>query len=257
VGPYCHACGQDEHEVPRGFFGFVRAQVLQLVGYDARLWRSLYALLLRPGELTAEFMGGRRARYLQPISIYLLIAGAFFLIHTLRPFVSFDPARHTMVSRLRSVTVGGDLGAPELARLSAAGVSLEVFGERFAATVSTLMPVFLLGSVLLFAAGLWLLYRRYPGGSATHAVFALHWSSTWLALTALDRLLSPLGMAGRAAGTVASLSAVAWLFVALRRVYGRGWPGTAAGGLLLLAWFLVVIALWQLAVLLVAVRMAA
>jgi hypothetical protein len=46
---------------------------------DSRLWRTLAALLFRPGYLTRELLAGRRARYLPPVRLYLVISVAFFL----------------------------------------------------------------------------------------------------------------------------------------------------------------------------------
>lgn len=47
---------------------------------DSRLWRTLLALLLKPGFLTREFIDGRRASYLPPVRLYLVLSVAFFLL---------------------------------------------------------------------------------------------------------------------------------------------------------------------------------
>jgi hypothetical protein len=47
---------------------------------DSRLWRTLVLLLLRPGRLTLEFFAGRRASYLPPVRLYLVLSVAFFLL---------------------------------------------------------------------------------------------------------------------------------------------------------------------------------
>ena len=46
---------------------------------DSRLWRTLAALLFKPGHLTREFLAGRRARYLPPVRLYLVLSVLFFL----------------------------------------------------------------------------------------------------------------------------------------------------------------------------------
>ena len=58
---------------------FSRVATEDLTHADSRLWRTLGALLFRPGFLTAEFLGGRRARYLPPVRLYLVLSVAFFL----------------------------------------------------------------------------------------------------------------------------------------------------------------------------------
>jgi hypothetical protein len=46
---------------------------------DSRLWRTLSALVFKPGFLTREFLAGRRARYLPPLRLYLVLSVVFFL----------------------------------------------------------------------------------------------------------------------------------------------------------------------------------
>ncbi|MBV8405773.1 MAG: DUF3667 domain-containing protein, partial [Gammaproteobacteria bacterium] len=59
---------------------------------------TLGALLLRPGYLTREFLAGRRARYLPPVRLYLVISLLFFL---------WASATH---DKVRVVQVGGSEG---------------------------------------------------------------------------------------------------------------------------------------------------
>jgi hypothetical protein len=52
---------------------------------DSRLWRTLAALMFKPGFLTQEFLSGRRARYLPPVRLYLVLSLAFFLWASVAP----------------------------------------------------------------------------------------------------------------------------------------------------------------------------
>ena len=47
---------------------------------DSRLWRTLWLLLSKPGFLTVEFFEGRRARYLPPFRLYLVLSVVLFLV---------------------------------------------------------------------------------------------------------------------------------------------------------------------------------
>ncbi len=47
---------------------------------DSRIWRTLLALLLKPGKLTNEFIAGRRTFYLPPFRLYLVLSLIFFLL---------------------------------------------------------------------------------------------------------------------------------------------------------------------------------
>lgn len=51
---------------------------------EGKLWRTLRLLVARPGELTREYLGGRRMPYLEPLRLYLTLSLIFFaLVKTL------------------------------------------------------------------------------------------------------------------------------------------------------------------------------
>jgi hypothetical protein len=47
---------------------------------DSRVWRTFVPLLFRPGYLTQQFVKGRRASYLPPFRLYLILSVVFFLV---------------------------------------------------------------------------------------------------------------------------------------------------------------------------------
>jgi hypothetical protein len=74
---------------------FTQVATEDLTHADSRLWHTLAALLFRPGRLTREFLDGRRARYLPPVRLYLVLSVVFFLVASAvqtKPFavVEFD-----------------------------------------------------------------------------------------------------------------------------------------------------------------------
>jgi len=78
-GRYCAACGQRLEPPVHSLWHFTQVATEDLTHADSRLWRTLAALLFRPGYLTREFLAGRRARYLPPVRLYLVISVVFFL----------------------------------------------------------------------------------------------------------------------------------------------------------------------------------
>jgi hypothetical protein len=77
---YCGHCGQRVEPPVHSLLHFSRVATEDLTHADSRLWRTLGALLFKPGFLTAEFLAGRRARYLPPVRLYLVLSVAFFLL---------------------------------------------------------------------------------------------------------------------------------------------------------------------------------
>jgi hypothetical protein len=76
---YCGCCGQRREAPVHSLWHFIQAATEDLTHADSRLWRTLAALLFRPGFLTREFLDGRRARYLPPVRLYLVISLVFFM----------------------------------------------------------------------------------------------------------------------------------------------------------------------------------
>jgi hypothetical protein len=78
-GCYCASCGQRVEPPLHSLWHFTKVATEDLTHADSRLWRTLGALLFRPGYLTREFLDGRRAGYLPPVRLYLVISVVFFL----------------------------------------------------------------------------------------------------------------------------------------------------------------------------------
>ncbi len=71
---YCPACGERRVEPEEfGFGHFFRQVAGGLTNFDGRFWGSLLRLLLRPGELTADWIRGARGAHLRPFQLFLLV----------------------------------------------------------------------------------------------------------------------------------------------------------------------------------------
>ena len=79
TGAYCAACGQKRLvDADRRFGHLLREFVSAATDLDGRFWRSVGALLFRPGLLSRDYIDGRRARWLSPISLFLLVNLFYF-----------------------------------------------------------------------------------------------------------------------------------------------------------------------------------
>ena len=63
----------------RFFWSLVCEAFENIFSFDSRTARTLFALFFRPGFLAAEYVAGRRARYIQPLRLYLIASILFFL----------------------------------------------------------------------------------------------------------------------------------------------------------------------------------
>ena len=79
AGRYCGNCGQRLEPPVHSLWHFLTVAMEDVTHADTRLWRTVRALLFKPGYLTHEFLAGRRARYLPPVRLYLVLSVVFFL----------------------------------------------------------------------------------------------------------------------------------------------------------------------------------
>ena len=103
-GRYCGACGQRREPPVHSLWHFTHVAAEDLTHADSRLWRTLAALLFRPGYLTREFLAGRRVRYLPPLRLYLVLSVAFFIWAGLDSrkveVINIDDQHHLSVSEM-------------------------------------------------------------------------------------------------------------------------------------------------------------
>src|SRR5690606_19906480 len=84
-GQYCARCGQRARGRLISIWELVRDAVGDLFELDSRLWQTIIPLMLRPGQLTHDYLVGRRARFMPPFRTYLVLSIVFFLV------AFFDP----------------------------------------------------------------------------------------------------------------------------------------------------------------------
>jgi hypothetical protein len=217
LGDFCHRCGQKEADTEWKTFSSIARQFWdELVSLDYKAVRSIGALF-HPGYLAAEFIAGRRGRYLSPLKVYFLAAAIFFLVAPRVTDFTFE--------RQMALDPDGEFSAQVEATLARTQMSRELYAERFNSrlqTIYTITPIF---SVLSTALVLRLLFgRRYPW-PGPHMVFALYYIAF---MFMVNLLLHGLHEAFRGLGhgrlmLILFTIVMPYMFVALRRVYGE--PG--------------------------------
>ena len=263
---YCPACGQAQHAPHRSLANIAADLADTFLGWHGRIPVTLWLLVRHPGRLTAEYVAGRRVRYLPPLRLYLTMGALLFLafrgaesrmtgLHFSLGAAASAPGAKGAPSGGRPTTpapgpsivletsawqklkrgyFGGRIEA--LGRMPRAEQQRELrraFLARLGTTFFVLIPVF----ALLLSA----LYRRGPLVYAEHLVFVLHGQAFAAGVLAVALTL------GGAAGALTMLAALPpYVFVALRRVYGGSRLRTLGKLALLGAGYLVVLSLAML-----------
>lgn len=79
----CPECGQSTVNMYQSFSKISSQALHELMDIDGRLATTFKKLLSRPGELSKEYMKGRRVRYTPPLRLYLAISLIFFIVASL------------------------------------------------------------------------------------------------------------------------------------------------------------------------------
>lgn len=215
-GRYCSHCGQRDKPLDPTLHDLLHEAVHEFAHLDGKILASVRALLFRPGTLTAEWLAGRRARYIGPVRLYLTFSVLFFLLAALVPKTG-----GSAVVRFR-YDMRGNAAQETGAWAAETGKKIkenpELVQHAFMANASRVMFVLL----PVFAGVLRLVYgkatRRYPA----FVYFALHYHAFLFAafsVAVLARFSHNKSVVDAAEGA-AMLWAIAYLFIALRKVFG-------------------------------------
>ena len=76
---YCPNCGQ-ENNIRNLKVRYLIVEFFDgLYCFDTKIWNTVKASIIKPGRMTAEYLEGKRVRYVPPLKLYLFISFVFFL----------------------------------------------------------------------------------------------------------------------------------------------------------------------------------
>ena len=252
---FCPACGQETNVRPPRIGEFLQQFGGAYFATEGALWRTFGLLLFKPGELTRQYLAGRRKHYVLPLRLYLSVSVVVLLVMRLMAGdgmeggfeFDVDPRKgeYTILGFGDGIEAGMKDGhffcrgypawvCKRLQRrldLDPKGLQLQAaeMGERAIGNIGLAM-FFILP---LFAAGLKLVYLNRGLRYTEHLVFALHLHAFWFVA-----LLFTLGKVPWL-GTLAGLSIPLYAWLAMRRVYrDRWWTLLLRSGLLSLLYLM-------------------
>lgn len=79
IGSHCHACGQAAH-VHKTIGAFFHDLLHGVFHFEGKIWRTVPLLAWQPGQLTREYIDGRRASYVSPIALFLFCVFLMFAV---------------------------------------------------------------------------------------------------------------------------------------------------------------------------------
>lgn len=214
-GTYCHTCGQKASSTHLSVHDVAHDAIHEFVHLDGKILNTMKLLVVKPGELTREFIAGRRARYITPIRLYLTWSLIFFALATFVPAV-----RKNIVK----TNVQQNLNAEE-----------ERVADEIGNRVMQNLPRVMFVLMPAFGALTWLFFRRQQPYYIPHLYYSIHFHTFIFFVMTFVALLGAAGAWGKTIGSVLFLVTFPYHYLALRRVFGGGviLKGTAVGVLYL------------------------
>ena len=216
---------------------------------DSRLWRTLRTLWFKPGKLTQEFIAGRRVAYLPPFRLYLVLSIMFFLLMSfvrINNVVNFDdalkparPAADASAPAAQPIKNCADIDLPGhpawSARIKhACEATVRDNGESWVHLVLGTLPKAMFIFLPLIAFLNMLLYWRPRYRYAEQLLFFVHLHAFYFSIAILMLLSNEaadswpkLGGVAGFLSTILGWTLPVYTVMAMRRVFPRGWLGTA------------------------------
>ena len=223
TGAWCAGCGQEALAGPNFSSRALRRQ------WD-RIRHTVVALVVHPGQLTAEFRDGMRARSVSPWRLAINLVTFFFVLSFVTDF---------RVASLARQDPGGALAGVISEAASLAHVDVPTYLERVDRRFDAIYTVMIALLVAIAALTARLTHWRPGARWSVHFVFALHliaWSFiiNFVYLVAMRLFKLSAFMVGTdpsvsLGSALLLLVVILWQFgyvlVASRRVYADSWMG--------------------------------
>jgi len=212
---FCPSCGQ-ENRTKLSFKDLMADFLEELFTYDSKIFKSILPLMVEPGRLTLEFNAGKRKQYIPPLRMYIVASIVFFLMF--------------------SFSSPGEIA-------EGSGESDAFWDDFFVNQLSKLF-FFLLP---FFAFMLHLLYLKQKRGYLEHFIFALHYHSfVYVVLSfylLVSQFLSDYLLVNEVLITLCAASFLAYLVIAIKKVYQQSLIATLFKFMLLIISYAVVLIL--------------
>ena len=249
---FCAQCGQDTRVRAPTLLEFAQQFGGSYISTEGALWRTLWLLFVRPGELTLAYWNGRRRHFVLPLRLYLtvsvlaVLALRFISASQLQAFDLHEAAQSmspnsAITFQLGTSKIGVEngkfvcLNVPQWlckryqSRLDrdreALLAELRDSAQRAVSNIGVSMFVLL----PVFALWLKLLYWRCARYYTEHLVFALHVHAFWFAMLLVAAVPWWPMLAVACAGLVV------YPVLAAQRAYGGAWWLTVC------KWFLILL----------------
>lgn len=77
-GLYCYACGNKNDNYRRSVWSLGSELFQSLTAFEGRMWKSLFSLIFKPGQMARDYADGARQKWTSPIRLFLATSLVLF-----------------------------------------------------------------------------------------------------------------------------------------------------------------------------------
>lgn len=214
TGKYCPRCGEKvylRHEF--AIKHYTREIVYQITHIDAKIFKTLQLLFTSPGQLTEEYLLGRKKKYIRPIRLYLVLSMIYFFSFSFFDKAALLDIRHVLKFDFTDLL----LPALEAKKQVIGALNDELFYRSINQQLNNKISLLLFPAIFIYAAVFKVIFIAKGRYYVEHLIFCLHLMSFSFLR---DMLLLPLFLVNKPVGfSLALVTTVIYLFLAMRRVY--------------------------------------
>jgi len=82
---FCPECGQHALDPDPTLKEFLHEMAEEFIHWDGVVVSTFRTLITKPGELTREYLAGRRVRFISPLRVYLVCSALYFFVSSVVP----------------------------------------------------------------------------------------------------------------------------------------------------------------------------
>jgi len=182
-GHFCPNCGQSVRDMDMPFKVLVLDVMANMWAFDTRVLKTLKSLIFKPGEIAADYVEGKRERYMPPFRIYVFISIILFLLLNIATNRELDKTQTTFTaneideakSAVNIKVVDDEKGTAQNTLKSRDFIkkildNKDYYISRFFSILS--WSLFLL--MPFYAFLLWVLFRKQQKYYLAHFIFAIN-----------------------------------------------------------------------------------
>jgi len=181
---FCPHCGEkklDPHELTVKHF--LSETLESFFHFDNRFFKSLKKLLLHPGELSVNFVEGRRVGFMKPLQLFLILNISLFFI----PGNPFALPLYNYIT-YKPFTNYGTRAVVE-AKIKKDNISLKEYFHQFDEKIKSESKEFIFVYIPFYALIFALLFFFKRRNFAEHLVFACHFMGMYILFSILNYIL--------------------------------------------------------------------